>query len=130
MNWGQGVADLAKRVADYHRELVTTSVRFEELRRQTIETLSEFKNALERINGRLQDIERRSFESQTTMNAKADMLVERMNNLSEKALHKVMEDVARQKLTETLSDVSPGVRFKDGSRTSTPKLSYDEPKDK
>lgn len=108
MSWGQGVADLAKSVAEFHKELVTTGVRFEEMRRQTKETLDEYKGALERMNGRLQEVERRHIETQASLNAKIDSLVERLNFLSEKALHVAVQDAARKVILENM-DVTGSV---------------------
>lgn|GEM_PF-4810713 len=108
MSWGQGVADLAKKVAEYHKELVTTSVRFDELRRQTKETLDEFKGALERMNVKVNDTEKRHFEMQTTLNAKIDSLTERLNILSEKALHAAVRDAANQYILKA-EEISKGV---------------------
>jgi len=116
MSWGQGVAELAKKIAEYHKELVTTSVRFDELRRQTKETMEEFKGALERINVRMQDVERRHIEAQATVVAKTESIAERLNTLSEKALHVAVNDAAKKIILENVEQISKGSVSQDGNK--------------
>lgn len=46
MSWGFGAAGVAGKILEFHKELVATTVRFEELRRQTQESLADFSTAL------------------------------------------------------------------------------------
>jgi hypothetical protein len=103
MGWGQGAAELAKKIAEYHKELVTVGVRFEELRRRTTELINDFEAEIERLSERVHSIEKNNIEAQASMQAKIEGLSERLSLLSEKALHVAVKDIARQVVLEQLA---------------------------
>lgn len=104
MSWGSAAAELATKVADYHKELVTTSVRFEGLRQQTTETMTEFKSVVERLQQQVHAQELRHVQEIARLNAQIGALQDRLNMLSEKALHVTLREVAREKLAMTSVD--------------------------
>lgn len=99
MSWGQGAAEIASKIAEFHKQIVTADVLLNELKNQTKETLIEFKGVLERLNDRITELERRHAETLATMTAKVDSLIARLDMLSEKALHAAMSEVVKNILS-------------------------------
>lgn len=108
MSWGSGAAELAKKIAEYHKELVTTSVRFEELRRQTTETLGEFKSIVERMRDNAQASELRHIQEISELKGRIESLHARLDMLSERALHVAVNQVTMEKLTQGLNNSADG----------------------
>lgn len=104
MSWGSAAAELATKVADYHKELVTTSVRFEGLRQQTTETMTEFKSVVLKLQEQVHAQELRHVQEIAHLKAQIGALQDRLNMLSEKALHVTLREVAREKLALTSAD--------------------------
>jgi hypothetical protein len=104
MSWRGVAAELATKVADYHKELVTTSVRFEELRRQTTEIMGEFKSVVLRLHEQVHAQELRHIQEIAQLNAQIGGLQDRLTMLSEKALHVTLQEMAREKLAMTPTD--------------------------
>jgi chromosome segregation ATPase len=119
MGWNIGVGELTKKVAQYYEELVATRVRFEELKQHTTETLGSFKEALERISDRLTSVEMKHVESQALLLAKTESISDRLNSLSEKALHAAMGEAARELLRERI-DTMEQAKDKDKKYPSIP----------
>jgi hypothetical protein len=102
MAFSDSVGDLAKKVASFYEELVTTRVRFEELRNRTNETLLEFKHVIERFEMKLNEVEKEHVKTQAQLLAKIDGLEQRLTMLSEKALHVAVKEAATQVARELL----------------------------
>jgi uncharacterized phage infection (PIP) family protein YhgE len=102
MRWGLGATKVARKIADYHKELVTTSVRYEELRRQTQESLAEFKAALDKVSDRVGALERECIAAHSDLNSKINTVSERLTIISEKAIHVVAFDAVKQATRERL----------------------------
>jgi uncharacterized coiled-coil DUF342 family protein len=117
MSWGSGAAELAKKIAEYHKELVTTGVRFEELRRQTTETLGEFKSIVERLQESAQARELRHIQEISELKGRIESLHARLDMLSERALHVALNQVAMEKLKQGLSNSADGKLSPPSSRT-------------
>jgi Fe-S-cluster formation regulator IscX/YfhJ len=59
------VSELAVKVGELYKELVTNTVQFTELRQYTKETLSEFKHSLERLSDKLEASEKDRIRRET-----------------------------------------------------------------
>lgn len=90
----EGVAELASKFADLYKEMVTNSVQFEELRKSTKETVSDFKNSLEKLKSKIEQIERDRIIREVELLSKINALEARFNALSEKAFHRVAREAA------------------------------------
>ncbi|MBG0808651.1 hypothetical protein IY145_04605 [Methylosinus sp. H3A] len=88
------MAQLATKLADLYKELVTTTVQFDELRRYTKESLDEFKRLLERQSDKIDRIERERITAEAELTARIKFLEGRLDVLSEKALHLAVADIA------------------------------------
>ena len=86
-NLKETVAELVTKVGELYRELVTNTVKFEELRKYTKETLDEFKRLLERLSDKLQESEKDRVRREAELLSKINALEARLNALSEQALH-------------------------------------------
>jgi len=90
----ESLAQLATKVSELYRELVTTTVKFEEVRKYTKESIDEFKRLLERQEDKVERIERERIRAETELRSKIDALDARLNALSERALHAAISDAA------------------------------------
>jgi seryl-tRNA synthetase len=88
------LAQLAARLAELYKEIVTTTVQFDELRRYTKESLDEFKRLLERQSDKIDRIERERITAEAELTARIRFLEGRLDVLSEKALHIAVADIA------------------------------------
>ena len=88
-------AELSEKVAKHYEELVTIRVRFEDLHRNTSETMSEFKKSLERVGDKVNSVERDHVEAKAILTSQIESLSNRLDSLSEKALHAAMDEAAR-----------------------------------
>jgi ubiquinone biosynthesis protein UbiJ len=102
MSWSIGAGELAKKVAQFYEELVTTRVEFKELRRQATETLSEFKSAIQRLHDQAQIRELKHAEEVADLKAQVGALNARLDMLSEQALHAAVREVARERITKAV----------------------------
>jgi hypothetical protein len=105
----EGVAELASKFADLYKEMVTNSAQFEELRKSTKETVSDFKNSLEKLEGKIEQIEKDRIIREVELLSKINALEARFNALSEKAFHRVAREaaeVAMQKIFVESTDIS------------------------
>lgn len=96
MSVSETLADLTGKVADLYKELVTNSVRFEELRRHTTETLGEFKHALERMADKIDALQKEQVQDNSALKAEIHILRGRLDTLSEQALHIAVKEAARE----------------------------------
>lgn len=102
MGISETLGDLTKSVADLYKEILTNTVRFEELRRQSTETLDDFKRALELLAHKIDMIQMEHVKHQAQITAEIQVLEGRLSNLSEQALHVVVREAAREVAREQL----------------------------
>ena len=111
-NLKETVAELVTKVGELYRELVTNTLKFEELRKYTKETLDEFKRLLERLSDKLQESEKDRVRREAELLSKINALEARLNALSEQALHaaakeaaaRVFEKMASERTQDNLSN--------------------------
>ena len=99
-----GLSDLGQRVADLYKEIVTTTVRFESLSRETTTIITEARTALQRIDERMQQMHLDHVRERAELSSQINALDARLNALSESALHAVARDAARQAMHTILND--------------------------
>ena len=102
-----GVTDsvnaLAAKVAELYREIVTTSVRFEELRRTTDSVLTRLESTVQQLASKVAAIHDDHVREKAALEAQITILQGRLNSLSEQALHTVVRDVAREIVTDNVN---------------------------
>ncbi|MEB3309293.1 MAG: hypothetical protein VKJ02_03595 [Snowella sp.] len=98
------VADLAVKVSELYRELVTNTVQFQELRSYTKETLDEFKHLLERLSDKLEESEKDRIRRETELMSKINVLEAKLAALSEQALHAAAKEAAREVFEKMVSE--------------------------
>jgi hypothetical protein len=98
------LTDLGQRVADLYKEIVTTTVRFESLHRETTTTTTEAKTAIQRFEERMQQMHLDHVRERAELSSQIKALDARLNALSEGALHAVARDAARQAMHTILKD--------------------------
>jgi uncharacterized protein Yka (UPF0111/DUF47 family) len=115
------LSDLGQRVADLYKEIVTTTVRFESLNRETTTVITEVKTAVQRSEERMQQMHLDHVRERAELSSQINALEARLDALSESALHAVARDVARQVLEGVLEggEVSrKALRLADGKGTA------------
>lgn len=98
------LSDLGQRVADLYKEIVTTTVRFESLSRETTTVITEAKTAIQRIDERMQQMQLDHVRERAELSSQIKALDARLDALSESALHAVARDAARQAMHTILHD--------------------------
>lgn len=98
------VADLAVKVSELYRELVTNTVQFQELRSYTKETLDEFKHLVERLSDKLEESEKDRIRQETELLSKINALEAKLSALSEQALHAAAKEAAREVFEKMITD--------------------------
>jgi chromosome segregation ATPase len=98
------VSELAVKVGELYKELVTNTVQFTELRQYTKETLGEFKHSLERLSDKLEASEKDRIRRETELLSKINALEARLEALSQHALHAYAKDAAVQVFEKMLSE--------------------------
>ncbi len=106
-NVKETLTDLATKVAELYKELVTNSVKFDELRRYTKEGLDDFKHLLERLSDKIERIERERIRAETALQSKIDGLEARLTALSEQALHAAAREAAVSVMQQAYGGSSP-----------------------
>jgi methyl-accepting chemotaxis protein len=101
------LSDLGQRVADLYKEIVTTTVRFESLSRETNTVITEARSAVQRLDERMQQMHLDHVRERAELSSQISALDARLNALSEGALHAVARDVARQ----TMEGILDGGEF-------------------
>jgi myo-inositol catabolism protein IolC len=106
-----GLSDLGQRVADLYKEIVTTTVRFESLNRDTTNIVTEIRTAVQRCEERMQQMQLDHVRERAELSSQIKALDARLDALSESALHAVARDAARQAMHGILADgeLSPPV---------------------
>jgi hypothetical protein len=115
------LSDLGQRVADLYKEIVTTTVRFESLSRETATAVTELKTAVQRSDERMQQMHLDHVRERAELSSQINALAARLTALSESALHVVARDAARQAMHGILVDGEPpqaALRLADGSGTA------------
>jgi hypothetical protein len=91
-----GISDLTTAIASLYREIATTSVRFEGLERRTEEAIGRIERAVEQAIQRVAAIHDDHVRETAALEARLIALEGRLTALSERALHIVMADAARE----------------------------------
>lgn len=97
------VSDLTNKVMLYYEELVKITVKFDDLRLYTKESLDEYKRVIENLQGRMVELEIDRVKAEAELQTKIDSLEGRLDALSEKALHSVAMEAARSIMDEKIS---------------------------
>jgi DNA anti-recombination protein RmuC len=100
MSMSEALNGLAAKISDLYREIVTTTVRFEELRRNTDSMLTRIESTVQQLSAKVAAIHDEHVREKATLEAQVATLQGRLTALSEQALHSVMRDVAREMLAE------------------------------
>lgn len=98
-----GLSDVGQRIADLYREIVTTTVRFESLNRETTKAVEEIKTAVQRCDDRMQQMQLDHVRERAELGSQIKALDARLTALSESALHAVARDAARQAMQNILT---------------------------
>lgn len=101
------LSDLGQRVADLYKEIVTTTVRFESLSRETGTAVTEVRTAVQRFDERMQQMHLDHVRERAELSSQIKGLEARLDALSESALHAVARDAARQAMQGILVDGEP-----------------------
>jgi hypothetical protein len=111
-----GLSDVGQRIADLYKEIVTTTVRFESLNRETTTSVAEIRSTVQRCEERMQQMHLDHVRERAELASQIKALDARLNALSESALHAVARDAARQTMHTILADgevVEPVLRILD-----------------
>jgi len=87
---------LAAKLSDLYREIVTTSVRFDELQRSTDKVLARVEATVEQLSVKVAAIHDDHVREKAALEAQIATLQARLTVLSEQALHAVVREVARE----------------------------------
>ena len=87
---------LATRLSELYREIVTTSVRFDELQRGTDKVLTRIEATVEQLASKVAAIHDDHVREKASLQAQIATLEARLTVLSEQALHAVVREVARE----------------------------------
>lgn len=99
-----GLTDLGQRVAELYKEIVTTTVRFDSLNRETTNVVTEIRTAVQRCEERMQQMHLDHVRERAEFASQIKALDARLDALSEGALHAVARDAARQAMHGILTD--------------------------
>jgi hypothetical protein len=117
MSIGDKISDLGAKVAELYKELVTNTVRFEELGKHTTETLEAFRRDLVALSNKVDAMHVEHVKHQAEVKGLVQVLEGRLNMLSEKALHVAIRDAARDYVQAQRAPSTPG----------TPEESHSQP---
>jgi hypothetical protein len=98
-----GLSDVGQRIADLYREIVTTTVRFESLNRETTNAVAEIRTAVQKCDERMQQMQLDHVRERAELGSQIQALDARLTALSESALHAVARDAARQAMQNILA---------------------------
>lgn len=101
------LSDLGQRVADLYKEIVTTTVRFESLSRETGTAVAEVRTAVQRSDERMRQMHLDHVRERAELSSQIKGLEARLDALSESALHAVARDAARQAMHGILAEGAP-----------------------
>jgi hypothetical protein len=117
-----GISDLGQRVADLYKDIVTTTVRFESLHRETTTTITETKAALQRFEEQMQQMHLDHVRERAELSSQIKALDARLDALSEGALHAVARDAVRQAMHTILNDGEIGPTLGTGTEAVNRRL--------
>lgn len=95
---------LAAKLSDLYREIVTTSVRFDELQRSTDKVLARVEATVEQLSVKVAAIHDDHVREKAALEAQIATLQARLTVLSEQALHAVVREVAREAVAGAVRD--------------------------
>lgn len=95
---------LAAKLSDLYREIVTTSVRFDELQRSTDKVLSRVEATVEQLATKVAAIHDDHVREKAALEAQIATLQARLTILSEQALHAVVREVAREAVSTAVRE--------------------------
>jgi chromosome segregation ATPase len=120
-----GVAEtlnaLTTKISELYREIVTTSVRFEDLQRSTDKTLARMEVTIEQLATKVSAIHDEHVREKANLEALIATLQGRLTSLSEHALHSVVRDVAREIIADSIREQVLADRRIGDSDTKDPK---------
>ena len=96
MSVSESIANLTRTVAEVYRELATASVRFDALQAATETAVSRFERLIELYAQRVQVLHDEHVREKAALEAQSQAREGRLNALSEKALHAVVQEAARE----------------------------------
>jgi predicted nucleic acid-binding Zn-ribbon protein len=99
-----GLSDMGQRIAELYKEIVTTTVRFESLNRDTTKVVEEIRTAVQRCDERMQQMQLDHVRERAELGSQIKALDARLDALSENALHVVAREAARQAMHTLLAD--------------------------
>ena len=102
MSLADTVAALTKNVGDLYKEIVTTSVRFDDLRQNTDQAIERFQRIVESTVVKVLDIHDTHVREKATLEAAIRTVEGRLDALSEQAIHAVARETARDLMRENL----------------------------
>ena len=100
MSLADTVTALTKNVADLYKEIVTTSVRFDDLRANTEQTVERLERLVDSTVAKVLEIHDTHVREKATLEAGIRTLEGRLSALSEQALHAVARETARDLMRE------------------------------
>ena len=104
MSVGDTLNGLAAKISDLYREIVTTSVRFDELQRNTDKILTKVEAVVEQLVVKVASIHDQHVREKAALEAQIAVLQGRLTALSEQALHSVARDVVREIVADAVRD--------------------------
>jgi len=99
-----GLSDVGQRITELYKEIVTTTVRFDSLNRETTNAVAEIRTAVQRCDERMQQMHVDHVRERAELDSQIKGLEARLNALSESALHVVARDAARQAMHTILGN--------------------------
>jgi len=90
---------LAAKLSDLYREIVTTSVRFDELQRNTDKVLTRLEATVDQLSARVALVHDEHVRENAALEAQVATLQARLSILSEQAMHSVVREVTREVVT-------------------------------
>ena len=95
---------LAAKLSDLYREIVTMSVRFDELQRSADKVLARVEATVEQLSVKVSAIHDDHVREKAALEAQIATLQARLTVLSEQALHAVVREVAREAVAGVVRD--------------------------
>ena len=94
--------ELAVKVTQLYEQTVSNAVEFQELRRSTNKSLSEFQRVLQLLTEKIERIERETTKREMDLSSAIEGLKFRFDAVSEKALHEAVRSVAIELVREAI----------------------------
>ena len=99
--------NLAAKLSDLYREIVTTSVRFDELQRNTDKVLTRLETTVDQLSAKVALIHDDHVREKAALEAQIATLQARLTVLSEQAMHNVVREVTREVVTNLVREQRP-----------------------